>query len=232
MYVMHHSCKLFQVAQYITHSLFPVNTQYQCAALACIVDVSLYFISPVNDEHQHCRHPRCKAQHTLNYMLNHLALETVQSCILTCALDRVQSFDHETVAGKLSALWTILGTQDIVKQQHAHPQRAQFGLYCPKVALMLEGWATDSLPARFEVAAQELSAKFQSGSQVGSAAQGSSAGAVSLQVDENCCVLTWQLHQFACTCNPLLGNLPDSGYFLQLSCSCPTICYTFVLAAV
>ena len=95
----------------------------------------------------------------------------------------MQNFSHEEVAGKLTTVWTILGTQDIVKQQQAQPQRAQFGLYCPKVAVMLEGSATDALPARFEVAAQELSAKFQSGSQIGSAALGTSAGPASLQVD-------------------------------------------------
>ena len=162
---------------------------------------------------------------------------------MTCVLDQVQSFDHELVAGKLSALWTILGTPDIVKQQHAHPQRAQFGLYCPKVALMLEGWATDSLPARFEVAAQELSAKFQSGSHVGSAgSQGASAGPVSLQVDKHCSVLTWQLHQFACICISLLGicskhMTPYPCHFpfctiVGISCSCPTMCYTSLSAAV
>ena len=95
----------------------------------------------------------------------------------------MQKFSHEEVAGKLTTVWTILSSQDIMKQQQAQPHRAQFGLYCPKVAVMLEGWATDALPARFEVAAQELSAKFQSGSQIGSAAQEPSAGSATLQVD-------------------------------------------------
>lgn len=43
--------------------------------------------------------------------------------------------------------------------------KLQVGLYCPKVAIMMEGWATDSKPAQFEVAAQELSAKYHSGVQ-------------------------------------------------------------------
>lgn len=46
---------------------------------------------------------------------------------------------------------------------------------------MMEGWATDSQPAQFEVAAQELSAKYQSGVQsVGHGQTGQ--GSMSLQV--------------------------------------------------
>ena len=46
---------------------------------------------------------------------------------------------------------------------------------------MMEGWATDSKPAQFEVAAQELSAKYHSGIQsVGHSQTGQ--GSVSLQV--------------------------------------------------
>lgn len=57
----------------------------------------------------------------------------------------------------------------------------QVGLYCPKVAIMMEGWATDSKPAQFEVAAQELSAKYHSGVQsVGHGQTGQ--GSMSLQV--------------------------------------------------
>lgn len=57
----------------------------------------------------------------------------------------------------------------------------QVGLYCPKIAIMFEGWATDSTPAQFEVAAQELSAKFQSGVHTNRHSQ-TSPGPVSLQV--------------------------------------------------
>jgi hypothetical protein len=57
----------------------------------------------------------------------------------------------------------------------------QVGLYCPKIAIMFEGWATDSKPAQFEVAAQELSAKFQSGVHTNRHSQ-TSPGPVSLQV--------------------------------------------------
>lgn len=54
-------------------------------------------------------------------------------------------------------------------------------MYCPKVAIMMEGWATDSKPAQFEVAAQELSAKYHSGIQsVGHSQTGQ--GLMSLQV--------------------------------------------------
>ena len=57
----------------------------------------------------------------------------------------------------------------------------QVGLYCPKVAIMMEGWATDAKPAQFEVAAQELSAKYHSGMQsVGHGQAG--PGSMSLQV--------------------------------------------------
>lgn len=104
----------------------------------------------------------------------------------------MQSFDHAAAADKLSAVWTILGTQNIVKQQRAQAQRAQIGLYCPKVAVMLESWVTDTLPARFEVAAQELAVKFQSGSQFGSASQQASPGPVTLQVHV-CCMTVYKL---------------------------------------
>ena len=57
----------------------------------------------------------------------------------------------------------------------------QVGLYCPKIAIMFEGWATDSKPAQFEVAAQELSAKLQSGVHTNRHSQ-TSPGPVSLQV--------------------------------------------------
>ena len=57
----------------------------------------------------------------------------------------------------------------------------QVGLYCPKVAIMMEGWATESKPAQFEVAAQELSAKYHYGIQcVGHSQTGQ--GSMSLQV--------------------------------------------------
>ena len=57
----------------------------------------------------------------------------------------------------------------------------QVGLYCPKIAIMMEGWATDSKPAQFEVAAQELSAKFLSGVHTNRHSQ-TGAGPMSLQV--------------------------------------------------
>jgi len=57
----------------------------------------------------------------------------------------------------------------------------QVGLYCPKIAIMFEGWATDSKPAQFEVAAQELSAKLQSGVHTNRHSH-TSPGPVSLQV--------------------------------------------------
>lgn len=65
---------------------------------------------------------------------------------------------------------------------HSHNKMVlQVGLYCPKIAIMMEGWATDSTPAQFEVAAQELSAKFQSGVHTTHHSQ-PGPGPVSLQV--------------------------------------------------
>ena len=59
--------------------------------------------------------------------------------------------------------------------------RQQVGLYCPKVAIMMGGWATDSKPAQFEVAAQELSAKYHSGIHLAGHSQ-TGQGSLSLQV--------------------------------------------------
>ena len=78
----------------------------------------------------------------------------------------------------------------------------QVGLYCPKIAIMFEGWATDSKPAQFEVAAQELSAKLQSGVHTNRHSH-TSPGAVSLQVSIPpslpCDYLVPQLvHPFTC----------------------------------
>lgn len=103
----------------------------------------------------------------------------------------LQGFDHDVVSGKLSTVWSILGNSKLVKQQQAQPHRAQVGLYCPKVAVMLEGGATDSLPAHFEVAVQELSAKFQSGSQTGT------AGPVALQVHG--LYISWHISALRCS---------------------------------
>lgn len=62
----------------------------------------------------------------------------------------------------------------------------QVGLFCPKIAIMFEGGATDSKPAQFEVAVQELSAKFQSGVHTGHHKH-TDLGPVSLQVPAFTC---------------------------------------------
>ena len=53
----------------------------------------------------------------------------------------------------------------------------QVGMYCPKIAVMMESWATGSTPAQFEMAAQELSAKFHAAAQ-----SQTGSGPMSLQV--------------------------------------------------
>ncbi|KAL0042783.1 hypothetical protein WJX79_011021 [Trebouxia sp. C0005] len=94
---------------------------------------------------------------------------------------RCRAPKSEALAGRLSAVYGIMAAQDIIKQRQSHTaHKSQVGLYCPKIAIMFEGWATDSKPAQFEVAAQELSAKLQSGVHTNRHSQ-TSPGPVSLQ---------------------------------------------------